>query len=212
MTLQKVLVFQRDGLGGGKVKAIGELADDIELKVVDVVGPFPPIIDSPEENFPDNTDELIEWSELILDHLYHPDLTAYLVDRAKAFGRDVIASGRKHPEILTPSTCCTLGKFDRLGAYAEHFGAPEFEVKVSDDGVVEEVKVLRGAPCGATWEAAKSIVGMKLEEALPRIGLSTQFNCFAKANPNVFLTNPLHVAGEIHISALEKALKKVQKG
>jgi hypothetical protein len=66
--------------------------------------------------------------------------------------------------------------------------------------------VLRGASCGATWKAAESVVGLPVDEALPRIGLSTQFHCYAKANPNVFLTNPLHVAGEVHTAALRKAL------
>jgi len=42
---------------------------------------------------------------------------------------------------------------------------------------------------------------------VPRLGLETQFHCYAKANPNVFLTNPLHVAGEVHAAALRKALR-----
>ncbi|MBW1899509.1 MAG: hypothetical protein JRI61_10680, partial [Deltaproteobacteria bacterium] len=32
------------------------------------------------------------------------------------------------------------------------FGAPEFSVEVLD-GKVTHINVLRGAPCGATWEA-----------------------------------------------------------
>ena len=73
---------------------------------------------------------------------------------------------------------------------------------------VHSSRVLRGAPCGATWKAAQEVVGLTVDEAIPKIGLATQFNCYAKANPNVFLTNPLHVAGEVHSLALEKALRK----
>jgi hypothetical protein len=51
-------------------------------------------------------------------------------------------------------------------------------------------------------------VGMDVQDAVPRMGLAAQFHCYAKTNPNVFLTNPLHVAGDVHSAALEKALKR----
>jgi len=123
----------------------------------------------------------------------------------------VVASGRKLPRAHTPITCCTLGRIEALGAYAETFGAPEFEVDIAD-GRITAVRVVRGAPCAATWKAAESVVGMTPEEAVPRIGLSTQFHCYAKANPNVFLTNPLHVAGEVHSAALKKAVRQAAGG
>lgn len=209
--MQKVLVVQRDGMGAGKVKAIGEHAPDVELRIIDVNGPFPPIVDHPEDHFPPETDELLAWADLVVDHLYHADLTGYLLDRAEKAGKEVIASGRKVQRALTPTTCCTLGRMERLGSYGEHFGAPEFEVTLADDGTVASVEVLRGAPCGATWKAAQSVVGMAAAEAVPRIGLETQFHCYAKANPNVFLTNPLHVAGDVHAAALEKAISRASR-
>jgi hypothetical protein len=210
--MQKILVFQRDQMGAGKVSEINRLSDELELKVADVEGPFAPIVDYPEEHFPDDTLELIDWSDLILDHLYHPDLTGYLLDKAEAAGKEVVASGRKLERGVTPTTCCTLGRLKRLGAYGEAFGAPEFTVSLDDEGLIESVEVKRGAPCGATWEAAKALIGLTPEEAIPKVGLATQFNCHAKANPNVFLTNPLHVAGEVHAAALKKALSAAKRG
>lgn len=204
--MQKILVFQRDRMGEGKVVAVRELRPDLDLRVVDVDGPFPPIVDEPGAHFPADLGELLAGADLVLDHLYHPDLTGYLIDRCDRLGVPVVASGRKLPRAHTPITCCTLGRLAELGEYAESFGAPEFEVDVVD-GKVAEVRVLRGAPCAATWKAAQSVVGLSPDEALPRIGLATQFHCYAKANPNVFLTNPLHVAGEVHSAALAKALK-----
>lgn len=209
--MQRILVFQRDGMGKGKVKAISEHGKGLELKVLDVNGPFAPIVDEPGPHFPAETDTLLEWADLVLDHLYHPDLTGYLVERGRAHGVPVIASGRKLPEgAHTPTTCCTLGRLESLGEYACQFGAPEFSVEV-EEGKIASIAVLRGASCGATWKAAESVVGLSVEEALPRIGLSTQFHCYAKANPNVFLTNPLHVAGEVHTAALRKALGKAAR-
>jgi hypothetical protein len=206
--MQKILVFQRDGLGQGKVRAISERGRGLELRVVDVNGPFPPILDDPERHFPPDLAVLLGWADLVLDHLYHPDLTGYLVERCREAGLPVVASGRKLPEgAFTPTTCCTLGRIDALGDYACQFGAPEFSVEVAD-GRIASIVVLRGAPCAATWKAAESVVGLTVDEALPRIGLATQFHCFAKANPNVFLTNPLHVAGEVHTVALKRALER----
>jgi hypothetical protein len=205
--MQRILVFQRDRLGEGKVKAVRELRPDLDLQVVDVEGPFPPIVDDPQEHFPEEMTALIRGADLVIDHLYHPDLTGYLIDHCTEVGVPVVASGRKLPRAHTPITCCTLGRLEELGEYARAFGAPEFEVEVTD-GKISAIRVVRGAPCAATWKAAESVVGMRPDEALPRIGLATQFHCYAKANPNVFLTNPLHVAGEVHSAALAKALRQ----
>lgn len=204
--MQGILVFQRDKRGDGKVVAVRELRPDLDLHVVDVEGPFPPIVDEPEAHFPQDLEELLAAADLVIDHLYHPDLTGYLIDRCDAAGVPVVASGRKLPRAHTPITCCTLGRIGALGEYAESFGAPELEVEVVE-GRVAAVRVLRGAPCAATWRAAAAVVGLTPEEAVPRMGLATQFHCYAKANPNVFLTNPLHVAGEVHAAALAKALR-----
>ncbi len=194
-------------MGAEKVRAVRELRPDLDLQVIDVDGPFPPLVDNPEEHFPPELAEILAETDLVLDHLYHPDLTGFLIDRCEEAEVPVIASGRKLPRGHTPTTCCTLGHIGELGDYATSFGAPEFCVEVRE-GKIAAVEVMRGAPCGATWKAAQSVVGLPVEEAVSRIGLATQFHCFAKANPNVFLTNPLHVAGEVHSAALGKALKR----
>lgn len=211
--MQKILVVQKNGMGALKVAAIRELGLEMDVRVIDALGPFPPIIDEPENNFPPDLDQSIAWADVVLDHLYHADLTGYLAERAKLAGKPVVASGRKVPGIICPTTCCTLPRMAKLGDYAESFGMPEVNLEVSPEGVVERVEVVRGAPCGATWRAAEKLVGLKAEEAAARFGLETQFNCYAKANPNVFLTNPLHVAGDVHAAAVEKALgKKTEEG
>ncbi|TLN21076.1 hypothetical protein FDZ71_04130 [bacterium] len=206
--MQKVLVFQRNGLGAGKIKGIERFGSGIALFVVDVATPSAPIVDDPERYFPENLRELIEKSDLVVDHLYHPDLSGHLLEVAKTCGKEVVATGRKIPGAVSPCTCCSLGRIARLGPYAEQFGTPEFSVVLGEDGRIKKVEVLRGAPCGATWEAAKAVEGLPCGEAETKIGLLTQFNCFAKANPNVFLQNPLHIAGEIHSAALAHAIEK----
>ena len=89
------------------------------------------------------------------------------------------------------------------------FGTPEFAVKVVQ-GNIHQIKVLRGAPCGATCEAAMRVKDLPAEEALVRIGLDVQYFCVA--NPSgwdpISGKSPVHMAGEFHKAALKKALKQ----
>jgi hypothetical protein len=89
------------------------------------------------------------------------------------------------------------------------FGAPEFSVVVTN-GRLASVEVLRGAPCGATWEAANRVLDLPFQEAVVRIGLETQFFC--SADPSgwdpIYGKSPVHFAGEVHTAALRKALQR----
>ena len=79
------------------------------------------------------------------------------------------------------------------------------------DGKISEVMVVRGAPCGATWEAAKRLIGHPAEDAVRKIGLETQFFC--SANPSgwdpMYGKSPVHFAGRIHSRELQKAIDRV---
>ncbi len=79
------------------------------------------------------------------------------------------------------------------------------------DGKVVEINVIRGAPCGATWEAARRLIGHPVEDAARKIGLDTQFYC--SANPAgwdpIYGKSPVHFAGKIHSKELQKAIEKV---
>jgi hypothetical protein len=73
--------------------------------------------------------------------------------------------------------------------------------------------VIRGAPCGATWEAAKKLIGTHPDHAAEKMGLETQFFC--TADPSGFDPvsgkSPVHIAGELHGKAMKVALKKKEK-
>jgi hypothetical protein len=76
-----------------------------------------------------------------------------------------------------------------------------------------KIEVLRGAPCGATWNAAEKIKDMPLETALTRFGLEVQFFCTADPaswDP-LWGKSPVHVAADIHTAALKAVLKKKEK-
>jgi hypothetical protein len=77
---------------------------------------------------------------------------------------------------------------------------------------LQKVRVLRGAPCGATWEAAERIRGLSVEEALARIGLETQFHCIADPSgwDPLWGKSPVHFAADVHKAALERAVSRLK--
>ena len=72
------------------------------------------------------------------------------------------------------------------------------------------VDVIRGAPCGATWQAASQIIGTHVKEAGTVIGLFAQMHC--SANPagwDIYRgKSPVHLAGDIHRTAFTRAMKQ----
>jgi hypothetical protein len=89
------------------------------------------------------------------------------------------------------------------------FGSPE--IIVSTDGkIIKNIEVLRGSPCGATWDAAKKVEGLDIDYALTRFGLEVQFFC--SADPGswdpIYDHSPVHMAADVHSAALKKSLKK----
>jgi thymidylate synthase len=126
-------------------------------------------------------------------------------------GIPVVASNKKSTGgwAITPRTCCALPEMKNLGEYGKLFGTPEFKVKIID-GRIAEISVLHSAPCGATWEAAKQTIGIRIEEAPVHIGLKTQFFCTADpAGWDVMHgKSPVHFSAELHNVALKKAIDR----
>ena len=93
--------------------------------------------------------------------------------------------------------------------YGERFGAPELVAQVKEGRIIS-LQVRRGAPCGATWDAASRVIGAPVDEAPTRIGLETQYFC--AANPAgwdpLYGKSPVHFAGDIHKAALRRALEE----
>jgi len=87
------------------------------------------------------------------------------------------------------------------------FGAPAFAVEVVG-GKIARIEVLRGAPCGATWDAALRVIDMPVKEAAVRIGLEVQYFCVADPSDwdPISGKSAVHFAGDVHKSALARAL------
>ena len=86
---------------------------------------------------------------------------------------------------------------------------PQLKVNIKD-GKILNVEVLKGAPCGATWDAAEKLTGLSVDEAAIVFGLQTQFFCTADPagwDP-INGKSPVHLAADIHKAALLKKLKE----
>jgi thymidylate synthase len=204
---QRVLVFQQNGSGERKIAGVRAHAESsIELVVVHIDAPLPPLIEDTSLYLPTRLE-----ADLVLDYLKHLDLSHDLAALCASQGIPMIASARKlsGQGALTPPTCCGLPRHPGLGAYGERFGAPEFKVTVSG-GTVQAIEVLRGAPCGASWEVIERLIGHPVEDAARKIGLEIQYFCSADpANWDpIHGKSPVHFAGRVHEQALAAALAK----
>lgn len=205
---QHIIVFQQNGSGEQKIAGLRQFGADLfDLEVINIDEPVPSVLDDSSGYLPKDLA-----CDLVLDFLRHSDLSTDLAALCARMNIPVVASARKLPGSLafTPPTCCGLPRNARLGNYGENFGAPEFEVEI-EDGKITAVKVVRGAPCGASWFAVKGLIGHPVEDAARKLGLETQFFC--SADPSgwdpIYGKSPVHFAGKIHSKELAKAIDRV---
>lgn len=204
--MQRIVMFQQQGSGERKIRAVRERGQDMAIvAVVDIDGPLPLVIDEPEALLPDRLE-----ADLVLDHLTHPDLTQALALLCQRLGIPVIASGKRVPVsgLVSPPTCCGLAEAACPGPYAAQFGLPAFSVRLDQGGRVAEVRVRRGAPCAATWDLLPSLQGLSPRQAVTQAGLASQLFCKAKSSAwdPIWGQSPVHFAGRVHAQALRRAL------
>jgi len=203
--IQRIVVFEQAGSGQKKIRGIHAHGQGMEItKVFDLPADLPTLVDEPGPLFPADFE-----ADLVLSFLKHPDLNEFLAALCQKKNVPMIASGTKTAGAVTPFTCCGLGRSKSLGHYAEQFGFPEYEATIDKDRVAALV-VRRGASCGATWDVVEKVVGMTVDEALPTLAREIQYLCIA--NPRNFDPisgkSQLHYAGEVHIAALERAIRQ----
>ena len=201
----KILVFEQNGSGAYKVSGLRQYGNPEDtITVITIDEHLPDFVEDPEAYIA--ADDIK--ADLVLDYLTHPDLSHYLIEICNIKKIPVVASGKHNELAYTPFTCCGLGKHKRLGSYGEYFGFPEYEVELEGD-IIKKITVIRGAPCGATWEAFADVIGTSVDEALTLLPRLVQYLCMA--NPSRFdpVTgkSPVHFAGHAHYAALKKAIR-----
>jgi thymidylate synthase len=125
-----------------------------------------------------------------------------------------------------PKTFCTLTEKNSgylsntipyddefISLFARYFGRPKLDITLDDSGeTIVSVVVERGSPCGSTHHAAEKMVGMSVNDAVPRAGLVVhQFPCLAsmqqeEIDKGVF--EPLmNISGYVMNEGVESAFK-----
>ena len=113
-----------------------------------------------------------------------------------------------------PRTFCTLVPIGdvNIDGFAAIFGLPEVSIKVKE-GLVANVHVRRGAPCGSTSYMADKLLGTVVEKAPSKAGTLVQiYPCLASRRVERLLGDaPIHVAGHLAAKAVERALKSSKR-
>ena len=129
-----------------------------------------------------------------------------------------------------PKTFCTLTENsagfrgnaepyddERIAAFAINFGRPKLKIYVDPQNRnMIEVTVDRSAPCGSTHFAAERMVGIPLEEAVPRAGLIVHhYPCLASMQPEQIdddlLETLMHVSGYVMNEEVEREIGQCLK-
>lgn len=104
-----------------------------------------------------------------------------------------------------------------ISEFARHFGRPKLRFTVNrSTGIIEQVDVERGAPCGATHFAAERLVGTSVEDAVPKAGLlSHHYPCLASMEKEQIddrlVDTLMHVSGYLVNEEVEEQLKPYRK-
>lgn len=201
--MDQLIIFQQAGSGTAKIAGLRQYGRDITIKeVYDLPVNLPDFIENPEDFITDSFK-----GDLVLSFLKHPDLIDHLIRLCTDKDIPIIAAGIQRPGAISPFTCCGLGRLAGLGQYGEQFGIPEYRVRVNQDRI-KSIEVLRGASCGATWQACAKVIGLSREQALETIAREVQYLCVADPSNFDPVTgkSALHFAGKVHHKALAKAL------
>ena len=200
----EIIVFQEHDSGKLKIEGVKRYGSGITIREIITINQLlPDFIEDPEDYLADDFA-----ADLVLNYLKHPDLVNHLIRLCEQKNIVVVSAGKKGGG-FTRFTCCGLGKNDKLGLYGEQFGIPDYNVTISN-GKIIEIKVIRGAPCGATWDGLKEYLGCTVDDVLVRLPRQVQYFC--SADPSGFDPvsgqSPVHYAGYVHIAALKKAIEE----
>ena len=88
---QKILVFQQNGSGEGKIRGIRKYGKDtFIIETISIDESLPPILDTTSEYLPRHIQ-----ADLVLDFLKHPDLSHDLAAACAKRKIPLVASGKK---------------------------------------------------------------------------------------------------------------------
>ncbi|HJH30804.1 MAG TPA: hypothetical protein C5S50_01105 [Methanosarcinaceae archaeon] len=159
-------------------------------------------------------------ADTLITYSMHPDITPEIAKRAGKSGvRALIVPGgasrapvceldeisRQYGMYIeVDDICCTLKQNPAAPEFTSKFGSPVLEINTRD-GIIVDVNVIRGAPCGSTWQMAEKLIGTAISDAPARAGLLIQqYPCRAVRGQ----LGGIHESAQIHKNAVKNALDK----
>ncbi|MGP8319947.1 MAG: DUF166 domain-containing protein [Methanosarcinaceae archaeon] len=104
--------------------------------------------------------------------------------------------------------CCTLKPNLAAPEFTSKFASPILNIETRD-GIIVDVNVICGAPCGSTWHMAEKLIGTSVSDAPAHAGLLIQqYPCRAVRGH----LGGIHESAQIHKKAVENALNALSAG
>jgi len=163
----------------------------------------------PQSIMVDDLELTLPECDLYISYVRHPDVALAIIEKKKpvilgvSFGPGFLRQAKAiNEDIIAPLTWVPA-----INEFAKVFGKPSFEVKVQEDGTIENVRVIRGSPCGSTVAASAELHGTRLSpEQLQHYGLRICHFCRA---PRFGKTCNKEIAGLLHARELVHAISTV---
>ena len=200
----KVSIILRDRSRMIFAKTISKFFDVLVFKLPEYLPDFIEEFEFPDELFRD----------VILSYAFHPDVNLELVKKANEKTVKCIIIAGKYKfikryktkiKVLVGDACCS--HLVKGIEFFEKFGIPEFKVEIKDN-LIENVEVVRSAPCGATFFVADKLKGIHVCEAPMKAGYFTQLYCLGPRG----ISGAIHKAANIHKLAIERAIRRKLQG
>lgn len=116
-------------------------------------------------------------------------------------------------ESVFPRPFCLL---DRIGnpwidQVADMLGRPRFKF-TCEEGIIKQVEVLRGAPCGSTWHVAEKLVNKSFVEArtIAALALHTYPCLGSRQKDPVLKDSIIHTSAYAILDAVDEAISEAQ--
>jgi hypothetical protein len=125
-----------------------------------------------------------------------------------------------------PKTFCTLTEktigfgsdvenYDSpyITSFAIHFGEPKVKITTDErDKKILKVEVERSAPCGSTFNVAEKLIGMTIEDAVPRAGLiAHHYPCLASMAMEATGETLMHISGYVVNNEVYRKLQQYRR-
>ena len=194
---------------------------DLKILSAEVPEHLPEFIDEPEEFLEQIAmDRTVFNADIVITYSLHPDLTpqiAHMAGKAGVGALIVPGGASKAPVkeleqisqeydmyIEVDDICCNLSLNPAISKFTDRLSSPLLEITIHE-GKVEQVNVIRGAPCGSTWHMAEGLQGVSIKDAPAKAGLLIQqYPCRAVRGNK----GGIHESAQLHKDAISKAIEQ----